>query len=189
MNFLKEDLYSGTDSESLISVQGKTTYRLSKNAENEKYYVVYAEEDDIYATEELDRYAFHDQYETKEYAIYLPRDKRASSIKRIVDYYAKIDEWNIALRGKKNAKDLLKKLERIVNHGFYAILRHEKIIECYINIGKGILLNIDKPLFTNTSEVIYSIIYKKKVLRVNHSDIDILVDKIILLQKKMKFIS
>ena len=145
---------------------------------------------DLYEEEEQDRHAFDDQGEDSSnmYTIYLPRDKQKASSKRIKSYYSKIDDWDIPLRYKNNAKRLLHKLEAIINHGFYVILRPNLLMDCYINIGKGLLLTISKSLLSNYSKVPFALTYKEQVIRINTEEIDILINQIIQLQQKLHFI-
>ena len=189
MQYISKGLYI-EDNELVISLRERKVKYFRQHCPVDSY-IQGSIERNLYEGEEQDRHVFDDQHEdTKNrYIVYLPRDKQKSSIERITPYYHEIDNWNIPTRCKKNAKIILQKLGVIINHGFYAELQDNYTMVCYLNIGRGIILSIDNPLYLSVSNVVYSITYKSKILRVNFDDIDTLIRNIIQLQKKLKFIA
>lgn len=79
----------------------------------------------------------------------------------------------------------LEKLNFIYHTACYIALKNNQIIDVYLNIGKGILLNVTKDLTEEDNVIIYALTYKKKVLRVNECDFDMLITQIEELQKRL----
>lgn len=77
----------------------------------------------------------------------------------------------------------LEKLNSIYHTACYIALKNNQIIDAYLNIGKGISLNIEKNLTEEDDVVIYSLTYKKKVLRVDEGDFNMLITQIEKLQR------
>lgn len=82
----------------------------------------------------------------------------------------------------------LEKLKSIYHTGCYIALKNNQIIDAYLNIGKGILLNVEKDLTEKDNIIIYALTYKKKVLRVNEGDFDMLITQIKELQRRLGII-
>ena len=188
MQYISKSLYI-EDNDLVISLREREVKSIRQHFPVERYNQGTIKRN-LYEEEEQDRHAFDDQGadKSKRYIIYLSSDKQRTSVKRIAPYYHEIDDWDVPIRCKNNAKRLLQKLESITNHGFYAELQSNNTMACYINIGKGIILNVDKQLYSSDLNVVYSIMYKNKILRVNSDLVDTLTNYIIQLQKKLKFI-
>lgn len=101
-----------------------------------------------------------------------------------------VNELSIDLDTKLILVPFLEKLKSIYHTGCYVALENYKIINAYLNIGKGLLLNVEKDLTEedNTNIIIYALTYKKKVLRVNEGDFDKLITQIKELQKRLRII-
>jgi len=99
-----------------------------------------------------------------------------------------IDELSIDIDTKLVLRPFLEKLNSIYHTACYIALKDNQIIDAYLNIGKGILLNVEKDLTEEDNIIIYALTYKKKVLRVNESDFDILITQIEELQKRLHII-
>lgn len=82
----------------------------------------------------------------------------------------------------------LEKLNSIYHTASYIALKSDQIIDTYLNIGKGILLNVEKDLTEEDNIIIYALTYKKKVLRVNEGDFDMLITQIKELQMRLGII-
>lgn len=82
----------------------------------------------------------------------------------------------------------LEKLNSIHHTASYIALKNNQIIDAYLNIGKGILLNVEKDLTEEDNIIIYALTYKKKVLRVNEGDFDMLITQIKELQRRLGII-
>lgn len=82
----------------------------------------------------------------------------------------------------------LEKLNSIYHTACYIALKNNQIIDAYLNIGKGISLNIEKNLTEEDNIIIYALTHKKKVLRVNEGDFDTLISQIEELQKRLSII-
>jgi hypothetical protein len=96
-----------------------------------------------------------------------------------------INELSIDFDTKLVLLPFLEKLKSIYHTGCYIALKNNQIIDAYLNIGKGILLNVEKDLTEEDNIIIYALTYKKKVLRVNESDFDMLITQIEELQRKL----
>ena len=96
-----------------------------------------------------------------------------------------INELSIDIDTKLVLLPFLEKLKSIYHTGCYIALKNNQIIDAYLNIGKGILLNVEKNLTEEDNIIIYALTYKKKVLRVNESDFDMLITQIEELQRKL----
>mgnify|MGYP003309610659 CR=1 FL=1 len=101
-----------------------------------------------------------------------------------------INELSIDLDTKLALIPFLEKLKSIYHTGCYIALENNKIIDAYLNIGKGLLLNVAKDLTEedNINIIIYALTYKKKVLRVNEGDFDMLITQIKELQKRLNLL-
>ena len=99
-----------------------------------------------------------------------------------------INELSIDLDTKLVLLPFLEKLNSIYHTACYIALKHNQIIDVYLNIGKGILLNVEKDLTEEDDIIIYALTYKKKVLRVNEGDFDMLITQIEKLQKRLNII-
>lgn len=99
-----------------------------------------------------------------------------------------INELSIDIDTKLLLLPFLEKLNSIYHTACYIALKNDQIIDAYLNIGKGILLNVEKDLTEEDNIIIYALTYKKKVLRVNEGDFDMLIAQIEELQKKLNII-
>lgn len=99
-----------------------------------------------------------------------------------------INELSIDLDTKFVLLPFLEKLNSIYHTACYIALKDNQVIDAYLNIGKGILLNVEKDLTEEDNVIIYALTYKKKVLRVNESDFDILITQIEELQKRLRIL-
>jgi len=104
-----------------------------------------------------------------------------------------INELSIDLDTKLALLPFLKKLKSIYHTGCYIALENNKTINAYLNIGKGLLLNVEKDLTEKDltekdNIIIYALTYKKKVLRVNEGNFDMLITQIKELQKRLRII-
>lgn len=99
-----------------------------------------------------------------------------------------INELSIDLDTKLALLPFLEKLNSIYHTACYIALKDSKITDAYLNIGKGILLNVEKDLSEEDNIIIYALTYKKKVLRVNEGDFDMLITQIEELQRKLHII-
>ena len=99
-----------------------------------------------------------------------------------------INELPIDIDTKLVLLPFLEKLNSIYHTASYIALKNDKIIDAYLNIGKGILLNVEKDLTEEDNIIIYALTYKKKVLRVNEGDFDMLITQIKELQQKLRII-
>jgi len=104
-----------------------------------------------------------------------------------------INELSIDLDTKLALLLFLKKLKSIYHTGCYIALKNNQIIDAYLNIGKGLLLNVEKDLTEKDltekdNIIIYALTYKKKVLRVNEGNFDMLITQIKELQKRLRII-
>lgn len=99
-----------------------------------------------------------------------------------------INELSIDIDTKLVLLPFLEKLNSIYHTACYIALKNDKIIDAYLNIGKGILLNVEKDLTEEDNVIIYALTYKKKVLRVNEGDFDMLIAQIEKLQKRLNII-
>lgn len=101
-----------------------------------------------------------------------------------------VNELSIDIDTKLVLVPFLEKLKSIYHTGCYVALENYKIINAYLNIGKGLLLNVEKDLTEedNINIIIYALTYKKKVLRVNECDFDMLITQIKELQKRLRII-
>ena len=99
-----------------------------------------------------------------------------------------INELSIDLDTKLVLLPFLEKLNSIYHTACYIALKNGQIIDAYLNIGKGILLNVEKDLTEEDDIIIYALTYKKKVLRVNEADFDMLITQIEELQKRLSII-
>lgn len=96
-----------------------------------------------------------------------------------------IDELSIDIDTKLVLRPFLEKLNSIYHTACYIALQDNQIIDAYLNIGKGILLNVEKNLTEEDDTIIYALTYKKKVLRINEGDFDMLITQIEELQKRL----
>jgi hypothetical protein len=99
-----------------------------------------------------------------------------------------INELSIDIDTKLVLLPFLEKLNSIYHTACYITLKNNQIIDAYLNIGKGILLNVEKDLTEEDDIIIYALSYKKKVLRVNEGDFDMLITQIEKLQKRLNII-
>lgn len=104
-----------------------------------------------------------------------------------------VNELSIDIDTKLILLPFLEKLKSIYHTGCYIALENDKIINAYLNIGKGLLLNVEKDLTEKDltekdNIIIYALTYKKKVLRVNEGDFDMLMTQIKELQKRLRII-
>ena len=99
-----------------------------------------------------------------------------------------INELSIDIDTKLVLLTFLEKLNSIYHIACYIALENNQIIDAYLNIGKGILLNVEKDLTEEDNVIIYALTYKKKVLRVNEGDFDMLITQIEKLQNKLRII-
>lgn len=99
-----------------------------------------------------------------------------------------INELSIDLDTKLVLLPFLEKLNSIYHTACYIALQDNQIIDAYLNIGKGILLNVERDLTEEDNVIIYALTYKKKVLRVNEVDFDMLITQIEKLQKRLNII-
>ena len=99
-----------------------------------------------------------------------------------------INELSIDIDTKLVLLPFLEKLNSIYHTACYIALKNNHIIDAYLNIGKGILLNVEKDLIEEGNIIIYALTYKKKVLRVNEGDFDMLITQIEELQKILSII-
>ena len=99
-----------------------------------------------------------------------------------------INELSIDIDTKLVLLPFLEKLNSIYHTACYIALENDQIIDAYLNIGKGILLNVEKDLTEEDNVIIYALTYKKKVLRVNEGDFDMLITQIEKLQNKLRII-
>lgn len=99
-----------------------------------------------------------------------------------------INELSIDIDTKLVLLPFLEKLNSIYHTACYIALENNQIIDAYLNIGKGILLNVEKDLVEEDNIIIYALTYKKKVLRVNEADFDMLITQIEKLQKRLNII-
>lgn len=104
-----------------------------------------------------------------------------------------VNSMSIDIDTKLVLLPFLEKLKSIYHTGCYIALKNGQIIDAYLNIGKGLLLNVEKDLKEEhlTEEdniIIYALTYKKKVLRVNEGNFDMLITQIEELQKRLRII-
>lgn len=104
-----------------------------------------------------------------------------------------VNSMSIDIDTKLVLLPFLEKLKSIYHTACYIALENYKIIDAYLNIGKGILLNVEKDLTEKDltekdNIIIYALTYKKKVLRVNEGDFDMLITQIEELQKRLHII-
>lgn len=99
-----------------------------------------------------------------------------------------INELSIDIDTKLVLLPFLEKLKSIYHTASYIALKDNQIIDAYLNIGKGILLNVEKDLSAEDNIIIYALTYKKKVLRVNEGDFDMLITQIKELQKRLNLL-
>ena len=99
-----------------------------------------------------------------------------------------INELSIDIDTKLVLLPFLEKLNSIYHTACYIALKNNQIVDAYLNIGKGILLNVEKDLTEEGNIIIYALTYKKKVLRVNEADFDMLITQIEELQKRLSII-
>lgn len=99
-----------------------------------------------------------------------------------------VNELSIDIDTKLVLIPFLEKLKSIYHTACYIALENDKIIDAYLNIGKGILLNVSKDLSEEDNIIIYALTCKKKVLRVNEGDFDMLLTQIEELQKRLNII-
>lgn len=112
-------------------------------------------------------------------------NKKIIDIDNLDNLVETINELSIDLDIKLVLLPFLEKLKSIYHTGCYIALKNNQIIDAYLNIGKGILLNVEKDLTEEDNIIIYALTYKKKVLRVNESDFDMLITQIEELQRKL----
>lgn len=100
-----------------------------------------------------------------------------------------INGLSIDLDTKLVLLPFLEKLNSIYHTACYIALKNNQIIDAYLNIGKGISLNIEKNLTEEDNNIItYALTCEKKVLRVNECDLDMLITQIKELQKRLSII-
>lgn len=99
-----------------------------------------------------------------------------------------VNELSIDIDTKLVLLPFLEKLKSIYHTGCYIALKDNQIIDAYLNIGKGILLNVEMDLTEEDNIIIYALTYNKKVLRVNEGDFDMLITQIEELQKRLNII-
>ena len=115
-------------------------------------------------------------------------NKKIIDIDNLDNLVEMINELSIDFDIKLVLLPFLEKLKSIYHTGCYIALKNNQIIDAYLNIGKGILLNVEKDLAEEDNIIIYALTYKKKVLRVNEGDFDMLIAQIEELQKRLSII-
>ena len=96
-----------------------------------------------------------------------------------------INGMSIDLDTKLVLLPFLEKLNSIYHTACYIALKNNQIIDAYLNIGKGISLNIEKNLIEQDNIITYALTHKKKILRVNEGDFDMLITQIKDCQRKL----
>jgi hypothetical protein len=104
-------------------------------------------------------------------------------IDNLDNLYETINGLSIDIDTKLVLLPFLEKLNSIYHTACYIALKNNQIIDAYLNIGKGISLNIEKNLTEEDDVVIYSLTYKKKVFRVDEGDFNMLITQIEELQR------
>lgn len=115
-------------------------------------------------------------------------NKKIIDIDNLDNLYETINELSIDFDIKLVLLPFLEKLKSIYHTACYIALKNDKIVDAYLNIGKGILLNVERDLTDEDNVIIYALTYKKKVLRVNEGDFDMLMSQIGELQKRLNII-
>lgn len=115
-------------------------------------------------------------------------EKKIIDIDNLDNLDETVNELSIDIDTKMVLLPFLEKLKSIYHTGCYIALENYKTIDAYLNIGKGILLNVAKDLTEEDNIIIYALTCNKKVLRVNEVDFDMLLTQIEELQKRLSII-
>ena len=87
-------------------------------------------------------------------------NKKIIDIDNLDNLVEMINELSIDFDIKLVLLPFLEKLKSIYHTGCYIALKNNQIIDAYLNIGKGILLNVEKDLTEEDNIIIYAYEYK-----------------------------